>query len=1050
MNQTPLDVRLQAALGAAYQLEKELGGGGMSRVFLAEEVRLGRKVVVKVLPPEMAAGVNVERFEREIQLAARLQHPHIVPLLTAGAEGDLLYYVMPYIEGESLRAKLAREGELPVRETVQILKEVLDALKYAHSERVVHRDIKPDNVMLSRGHAVVTDFGVAKAVSESTGESSLTSLGVALGTPAYMSPEQAAADPHVDHRADLYAVGALAYEMLTGRPPFSGANPQAVLAAHITQAPLPVTAHRDSVPPGLNELVLRCLAKKAADRPQRADELLPMLDALLTPSGGTTPAGTQPVTLAAPPAGAAHPVRVAGLFALASVGVLALVRVVVQAVGLPDWVFFGAIALLVAGLPIMLYSSYRERRRAKLALSGVHHPTPVGLTRHMTVRKAAMGGVLAFAGLALIAGGFMVSRVLGVGPGKTLLSSGVLKDQDRVLLADLGNATSDSTIAETVTELLRVGLAQSRSIQLLERTQVGDALERMQRPRDAAVTDEIATEVAARLGLKAFVTGEVRSVGNGFLISARLVEASSGTSLATISQAVDGPGQLIEAVNKLSNALREKIGESLRTVRADPPLESVTASSLEAVRLWAQADKVSAEGDDDRAIALLEQAITIDSGFASAHRRVGMYYRNRGGAAGRDSSRRHLERAYALRDRLSLRERLLVEGSYATIRRDDDAALTAYLSLLEQYPNEPTALNNAGVSLTNLGRIEEAVAMYRRAIAAGVAVAFSYTNLISDLNNLGDAAAADTVLRQFAERYPDARDLAVYQSNLALARQDYLGSETAARALLTGPPALQVSADYRLSEIADARGQRREAERYERQALGINAQRLGWSAEELELNQQMATLSRSFDFRPTDPREVERLWELNQRVTAGRPATGRNYGFFLEAFLRAGQPGRARTTLEEYRRGIASMEGPSVVDRALLLVWDGRVTAGEGRPVEGLQLFRQGCDLIRSRYALCNGHPNEARLYQQAGQADSAIAVMERYFALTAWRAGFVSEQGAQLRSLAEMYEAKGERARAVEVYGRFVDLWKDADPDLQPIVQNARERIAALSREGG
>ncbi|MDH5316309.1 MAG: serine/threonine protein kinase, partial [Gemmatimonadota bacterium] len=343
MNQTPLDVRLQAALGAAYRLEKELGGGGMSRVFLAEEVRLGRKVVVKVLPPEMAAGVNVERFEREIQLAARLQHPHIVPLLTAGAEGDLLYYVMPFIEGESLRAKLAREGELPVRETVQILKEVLDALKYAHSERVVHRDIKPDNVMLSRGHAVVTDFGVAKAVSESTGESSLTSLGVALGTPAYMSPEQAAADPHVDHRADLYAVGALAYEMLTGRPPFSGANPQAVLAAHITQAPVPVTAHRDSVPAGLNELVLRCLAKKAADRPQRADELLPLLDALLTPSGGTTPAGTQPVTLAAPPAGAAHPVRVAGLFALASFGVLALVRVVVQAIGLPDWVFYGAI-----------------------------------------------------------------------------------------------------------------------------------------------------------------------------------------------------------------------------------------------------------------------------------------------------------------------------------------------------------------------------------------------------------------------------------------------------------------------------------------------------------------------------------------------------------------------------------------------------------------------------------------------------------------------------------------------------------------------------------
>jgi len=251
--------RLQAAVGDTYRIQKELGGGGMSHVFLAEEVRLARQVVIKVLPPEMGAGVNAERFEREIQLAARLQHPHIVPLLTAGASGDLLYYVMPFIAGESLRVKLAREGELPVHEAVRILREVVDALAYAHRNGVVHRDIKPDNVLISEGHAVVTDFGVAKAVSASSGGSSLTSLGVALGTPAYMAPEQAAADPHVDHRADIYAVGALAYEMLSGRTPFTATTPQAMLAAHITQPPEPVTQHRRSVPPVLNAVVMRCL-----------------------------------------------------------------------------------------------------------------------------------------------------------------------------------------------------------------------------------------------------------------------------------------------------------------------------------------------------------------------------------------------------------------------------------------------------------------------------------------------------------------------------------------------------------------------------------------------------------------------------------------------------------------------------------------------------------------------------------------------------------------------------------------------------------------------
>src|SRR5436189_99428 len=212
-------VRLQSAVGDAYRIEKELGGGGMSRVFLAQERELERQVVVKVLPPEMAAGLNAERFRREIQLAASLQHPHIVPLLAAGHADDLVYYTMPLIEGESLRAKLAREGELPINETTRILCDVADALAYAHEHRVVHRDIKPDNVLIARHHAVVTDFGVAKALSESTGKTSLTSAGVALGTPAYMAPEQAAADPHTDHRCDIYAVGALGYEMLTGRAP---------------------------------------------------------------------------------------------------------------------------------------------------------------------------------------------------------------------------------------------------------------------------------------------------------------------------------------------------------------------------------------------------------------------------------------------------------------------------------------------------------------------------------------------------------------------------------------------------------------------------------------------------------------------------------------------------------------------------------------------------------------------------------------------------------------------------------------------------------------
>jgi serine/threonine protein kinase len=301
-----LQQQLQTSLGETYRLEHELGGGGMSRVFVAHDHTLDRKVVVKVLLPELAAGVSVSRFRREIQLAARLQHPHIVPLLSAGEAQGLPYFVMPFVAGESLRARVAREGELPVTDTIRILRDVVSALVYAHGSGIMHRDIKPDNVLLSGGVAVVTDFGVAKALSiSSEGHEAvgLTSLGMALGTPAYMAPEQATGDPQTDHRADIYSLGAMAYEMLAGRPPFIGRSPQAVLAAQVVETPDPIDRLRPAVPPALAALVTACLAKRPADRPQSAGEVMNLLDALATPSSGMSPttATTVPTIVAAAP-----------------------------------------------------------------------------------------------------------------------------------------------------------------------------------------------------------------------------------------------------------------------------------------------------------------------------------------------------------------------------------------------------------------------------------------------------------------------------------------------------------------------------------------------------------------------------------------------------------------------------------------------------------------------------------------------------------------------------------------------------------------------------
>jgi tetratricopeptide (TPR) repeat protein len=1035
--------RLTESLAPTYRLERELGGGGMSRVFLAEEPRLGRRVVVKVLPPETSAGIPADRFEREIRVAGSLQHPHLVPVLSAGGFAGIVYYVMPYIEGDSLAARLARDGALPVDESVRILRDIADALAYAHGRGVVHRDVKPDNILLSGRHAFITDFGVAKAVTDAAGSgaTTLTGAGIALGTPTYMAPEQAAADTALDHRADIYALGVVAYEMLSGQPPFTARTPQGLIAAHVTLAPDPVGRYRPGIPAELAAAVMRCLEKHPADRWQSAEDLLAHLDSASrpTPSGGVAP------TLALP-APQPRTARVAVLFTLATLSVTATAYALSRLAGLPDWVWIGTLVCMLAGLPIMLYTSWNERRRAKARATGEFRPSSErGLRRWVTWRRSLLGGVAALGTLGLLTAGYAASRAMGIGPAATLLSAGTLASRDQLVLADFVNRTSDSTLGAAVTEALRVDLGQSRAIRLLNEQQVAAALRRANVPDSVAFTEALARDVAVREGAKAVVTGEIMRLGDGgggYVLTAQIVSADSGAPYSPVRATAASDADLIAAVNRLSGELRERIGESLKSIRESEPLEQVTTASLLALRLYTNGTRAFTAGDYKTARDQLKRATAIDTAFAMAWRKLGATYFNLGGSTRLlrlDAARR----AFSHRDRLPPYERHLTEAYYYTdADREPDRAIAAYRAALEIAPNDFAALNNLGMLLTRARRFAEAEQVLRQGVEARGPMTL-FVNLNYALISQSKWAAADSMQRLAEQRAPPGhRTPAQMAVDAALARREYEKADSIVA----------------LAEKTGSRGLLDRGRLFARADLEERFGHLGRSAAVLK---EIADSSiADGDSGSAAALALVPAWHemTRERPDAARAALTRILAG--PAFRTLGDSALPAQALGE----IGAIVGdPALVRRAKRVVhatqsaesfgpsfdfwWAAFEAESEGKWREAAASYGRVADL-----ANCSpcGHFYAARMWDRAGVIDSAIAYYKRgveqpattddpedavYYPLALRRLGYLSEQ-------------RGDPRAALDWYNRFLDLWKSADPELQPIVQGVRERVAALTAE--
>jgi tetratricopeptide (TPR) repeat protein/tRNA A-37 threonylcarbamoyl transferase component Bud32 len=1050
--------QLQDHLGDAFTIERELGGGGMSRVFVATEVRLNRRVAIKVLSPELAQGLNAERFEREILLAASLQQANIVPVLAAGEVGGLPYFTMPFISGDALRALIA-EGPLPIAEATAVLRDVAKALAYAHAAGIVHRDIKPDNVLLSGGTAMVTDFGIAKAISAAsqrgdTAEpgATLTQVGTSIGTPPYMAPEQVAGDPSVDHRVDLYALGCVAFELLTGQTPFGDRPAQRMLAAHLSEAPASVASSRPECPPALAALVADLLAKEPADRPGSATEVVRRLDEVGT---GSAP---NPIL-----SGPGATTRILVLYAVATVVVALVAKAAVVGIGLPDWTLTGAVGLMLLGLPPLLFTAFAKHtsRRAARATptmtpGGTMSARPPGGTMtaialkaapHLSWRRWLRGGMAAMAGFVLLVAGFMVTRSMGIGPAASLFASGSLASQDRLLLADFVMGPEDSALAPIVQEAVRTAMSQSTAVRLLGSSDVATALGRMQRPPDTPLDASVAQEVAQRAGAKAILGGRLARAGGGdYVLSVELTDAASGDVLAS----AQGSGDLLTTIDKATKALRGKIGESLRQVQQTVPLAQATTPSLEALRKFTEAKQANDQDRDfDLAVSRAREAVAIDSTFALAWRKLAVALENT--QAPRTETDAAIEKAFRYSDRLPPTERLLIRGRYFESHSsgyDRARAIEAYREALAIDSTEWVALNQLGILFSNRGAHDSALVYARRqwegdpadqvsgiAYASALALAGqsdAARSFVAD--SLGALTGAGPQLFSIGLRYQLGEQASLPLALDSLAVTPFVPIRV--RILMTSSQLLAtlgrtddaIAAMTQAAETLDARG----------------------------LSGEFGFVGRSF---------LEAIYGDKAAAVAGLrvrldgpqwQGTAQELGIYLAAvgaLTEAGAIGEAKALLARAKAAWpeAAESGP---DRDFLEVVEGQIALAEGDAETALEWFREGTLGV-------DGYPSAsesqalfgvARSFEAIGQPDSAIAAFERYLALPPMRRLFQSGDRLYLASvrkrLGDLHDAKGNTALAMKYYGDFVEQWKDADPELQPVVRQVRARMAELQRQ--
>lgn len=718
--------QVRKALSGRYRIERVLGEGGMATVYLAHDEKHNRKVAVKVMRPELAATLGADRFLREVQVAAQLSHPNILPMFDSGESNGVLYYVMPYVEGETLKEHTAKEGQLSIGEAMRLGREVAEALAYAHARGIIHRDIKPGNILLQSGHALVADFGIARALGDE-GEV-LTKTGLAVGTPQYMAPEQATGEREVDGRADVYALGAVMYEMMAGEPPFTGPTARAIITRSLTEEPRSLTVSRAGFPALVNSAVMKALAKSPSDRYANAQQMADALDRALEGSrSGATPAVSE----------GPAPIQVWGLFALGCVGMLALVSALIRQWNLPNWTFGLALGLLAIGAVVLVMTGKAEARRR----AGADTP---GLGRFLTWRFATLGGVASLMLWATIATALAFS---GPGAAATTRSGG---NHLAILPFDNQGSADDAYFADGIADEVRGKLARVNGITVIASSSANQY-------KGSAKTPQ---EIAKELGADYLLIGKVRWAGTTggsrkVQVTPELVDGRTGAT--TWQQSFDTDVTDVFSVQaQIATRVASALGAQLGSVEERQLAERPTAS-MAAYDLYLKGKALTSvdAGTMRQAAGYFEQAVALDSTFVEAWaglaRSLSRVYSNGSrdpvvGARAREA----MERAMALEPN-GAAGYLASARYYTAVEPDVSKASAAIERALRVAPNDADVLAIAsGVDIRD-GRIDAAVIKLERAreidprsaaTLAALQQAYIFQKRFAEAADAGEAAMA--------------------------------------------------------------------------------------------------------------------------------------------------------------------------------------------------------------------------------------------------------------------------------------------------------------------